>query len=86
MTYIILAVALALGYQIYRIGRDIYKSYQCLEEHTLKNFMYGRIRRDSEQYRHVVSHLAQCEECQEKLREIQRGKRLEDHLVDDDVT
>ena len=86
MTYIILAVALALGYQIYRIGRDIYKSYQCLEERTLTDFMYGRIRRDSDRYRHVVSHLAQCEECQETLREIQRGKRLEDHLVDDEVT
>lgn len=82
MTYLLLAMALGLAFTVFKIGKDIYRSYQCVEERTLRDFLYGRLRRDGEAYRHVVSHLGQCEECQEKLREIQRGKRLEDHLVD----
>lgn len=82
MTYILLSLLLGLAYLIYRIGRDIFKSYQCLDEATLRQFLYGRIPRGSETHRHVIAHLAQCEKCQELLREIQRGKRLEDHLVD----
>jgi len=86
MTYFILAVAVALFYQIYRIGRDIYRSYQCVDEATLRSFLYGRLDQDGSAYRHVVSHLSQCEECKEHLREIQRGKgkQLEDHLVEPD--
>ena len=84
MTYLILAVAVALAYQIFRIGRDVYRSYQCVDESTLRSFQYGRLDENGSTYRHVVNHLSQCEECQETLREIQRGKgkRLEDHLVE----
>ena len=82
MTYLILIIALAFSYMIFKIGRDIYRSYQCVDETTLRDFLYGRLPGNSDTYRHVVNHLGQCEECQESLREIQRGKRLEDHLVD----
>lgn len=82
MTYLIIGLLIGMAYLLFYIGRNIYKSYQCVEEHTLKDFLYGRLRRGSEDYQHVVNHLGQCETCQEKLREIQRGKRLEDHLVD----
>lgn len=82
MKYIIIALSLGLAFLIYRIAKDIYQTYQCVDERTLRDFMYGRLSRGSDKYRQVVNHLGKCEECQEKLREIQRGKRLEDHLVD----
>ncbi len=82
MKYIILTLIIGFAFLIYRIVKDVYQSYQCVDERTLKDFMYGRLQRESDKYRQVVNHLGRCEECQEKLRDIQRGKPIEDHLVD----
>ena len=82
MIYIFMILALVMLYMVVRIARDIFRSYQCVDERTLRQFLYGRLSRDSERYRNVVAHLGQCHRCQELLRELQRGKRLEDHLVD----
>jgi hypothetical protein len=84
MTHFILAIALLLAYLVFRIGRDLFRSYQCLDEQVLREFLYRRLPRDSAEYRHVIQHLSRCETCQERLRDVQRGKRLEDHLIDDE--
>lgn len=83
MIYLVYAaVAFLLARQVYRLARDVFYSYQCLDESVLRDFQYRRLKKDHEAYRHVVSHLDRCETCQEKLRDIQRGKQIEDHLID----
>ncbi len=83
MEYIFLSLALLMVYMIYRIARDIFRSYQCVDDRILRDFLYGRLDKGSERYKNVVRHLGQCEKCQDALRDLQRGKQLEDHLVED---
>lgn len=83
MQYAIFFVAGAFLILVYRIVREIWYTQTCVEDHTLRDFMYGRTKRRPELHRRIAGHLSQCETCRERLRHIQRGKPLEDHLVED---
>jgi hypothetical protein len=83
MTYLFAALAALLFLIVLRIGKEIFLSYQCPDEQSLKDFWNGRLRKGDSEYRRVVTHLGVCEKCRDKLDQIQKGKPLEDHLVDD---
>ncbi|MDX1667228.1 MAG: hypothetical protein R3350_08360 [Saprospiraceae bacterium] len=83
MDKIVLILGISLLYLFYRMGRDIYRQYQCVDYKTLRDFLYRKLE-DETKRRQVVRHLGHCEECREKLREIQRGKPIEDHLIEEE--
>lgn len=74
---------LATAYGFFRIGRQIYRTYRCVDEATIRAFWSGRLKKnDPDTYREVVTHLGHCDKCQALLEEIRKGKPLEDHLID----
>ena len=84
MLYLFIALAISFFILFLRIGREIYNTYRCVDEKTLRDFVYGRLKKYESKHRTVISHLGQCEKCQEKLFRIQHGKPLEDHFIEDD--
>lgn len=82
MSYLFLALIISFLIIFFRIGRQIYFRYQCVTEQQLRDFYYGKLKKDDEQQRQVISHLGQCEKCRDLLHQIQKGKPIEDHLVD----
>ena len=82
MTYLFAGLAALLAYVLLRIGRQIWHTYQCPGEHALRDFWYGRMEKQSPEYRNLITHLGYCEKCRDELFRIQKGKPLEDHLVD----
>lgn len=82
MSYLFIALIISFLIIFFRMGKQIYFNYQCLSEKQLRNFYYGKLKKDEVQQRQVVTHLGQCEKCQKLLEQIQKGKPLEDHLVD----
>ena len=82
MIWILYILIFSVALVIWRLIKQIYRNYQCVDEETLRDYLYGKLRRDPNHHRQVTSHLGLCEKCQEKLFEIQKGKPLEDHLVD----
>lgn len=81
MSYLFIALFASFLIIFFRIGRKIYFRYQCVSEQQLRDFYYGKLKRNEDQQRQVISHLGQCEKCQNLLHQIQKGKPLEDHLV-----
>jgi len=74
---------LVTGFGIFRIGRQIYLTYRCVDESTIRAFWNGRLKKnDPEAYSQIVTHLGHCDKCQALLEEIRNGKPIEDHLVD----
>lgn len=82
MSYLFIALIVSFLIIFFRIGRQIYFRYQCVTEKQLRAFYYGKLKKDEEQQRQVISHLGQCEKCQDLLHQIQKGKSIEDHLVE----
>lgn len=62
--------------------REFFYLNRCLDEKTLHDYQYGRIKKDHPKYQHIITHLSQCERCQDLLGDLQRGRPIEDHLVD----
>ena len=81
--YLFWALALSFAYLFWRIGKQIFSTYRCLEEWEIRDFISGRSKKNEQKHRRVITHLGHCEKCQEKLHRIQKGLPLEDHLVDD---
>ncbi len=82
MTYLFAGLAALMAFTVLRIGKQIWHTYQCPEEGALHDFWYGRMDKKSQRYRNLITHLGHCEQCREELHRIQKGKPLEDHLVD----
>ncbi len=80
MTTIISAVLLLFGFLLWRIGRQIIRTSQHIDEDTLRDFWRNRLK-DDEKSR-VITHLGHCEQCRDLFDRIRRGKPLEDHLVE----
>ena len=81
--YVMIAIC---AYAVYRIGKQIYLNYQCVDEEILRDFLYGKIKSSDPLRRQIISHLGYCEKCQETLHQITKGKPkpLEDHLIEDE--
>lgn len=84
MVYLFGALAISFFILFLRIGREIYYTYRCPEERTLRDFVYGRLKKYEQKNRMVISHLGQCKKCQERLFKIQHGNPLEDHLIEEE--
>lgn len=80
MIYYILG--LSFLWFLFRISKQIYRTYSCIDEKTIYDFWYGRLDKGSQKHRSVISHLGHCEKCRTALDEIRKGKPLEDHLID----
>ena len=83
MNSAVIGLSVLLVFLVFRISRQIYQTYRCLDEGTLRDFWFGRLNNRAEEKRRVISHLGHCEQCREKLYRIQKGISIEDHLVDD---
>ncbi|MCB9081620.1 MAG: hypothetical protein H6555_07915 [Lewinellaceae bacterium] len=68
---------------IWQLIRDFRYRYACPEDNLLQAYLFKKLPRESQGYRHVVFHLAHCERCRDRL----SGPLLEDHLVNnqDDI-
>ncbi len=74
---------LITAYGLFRIGKQIYNTYRCVDESIIRAFWSGRLKNNNpEAYRQVVTHLGHCDKCQALLDEIRKGKPIEDHLVE----
>ncbi|MCO6492188.1 MAG: hypothetical protein J5I98_27470 [Phaeodactylibacter sp.] len=82
MAYLFAGLASLLAVTIFRIGKQIWATYQCPGTAALYDFWFDRMDKASREYRNVITHLGHCEQCQEELRHIRKGKPLEDHLVE----
>lgn len=80
MNTLITALILLFGFLFWRIGKQIIRTYQHIDEDTMRAFWRNRLK-DNEK-RRVVTHLGHCEECRELFDRVRKGKPLEDHLVD----
>lgn len=78
----VITIVLLLGYLLWRIGKQIMRTYQHVDEDTLRDFWKGKLKRNEEDQRRVITHLGYCEECRELFDKIRTGKPLEDHLVE----
>jgi hypothetical protein len=78
----ILSALFILAYMTWRVFYTIYEDHRCLDERTLRDLAAGRLKKYHRDYADVKRHLAGCEQCQARLREIQHGKPLEDHLLE----
>ncbi len=83
MIYIFAALASLFALLAWRIARQIWYTYQCPGEEALRQFWFARMDKESEEYRNLIAHLGHCENCREELHRIQRGKPLEDHLLEE---
>lgn len=80
MNTLITALIFLFGFLFWRIGKQIIRTYQHIDEDTMRAFWRNRLK-DNEK-RRVVTHLGHCEECRELFDRVRKGKPLEDHLVD----
>lgn len=82
MSYLFIGLAISFGILFFRIGRQLFSTYRCIDRSTLRDFHYGKLQKHSNDHRRVITHLGHCEKCREMLHQISRGRPLEDHLVE----
>ncbi len=84
MSVTLIALIMLLVGTFYTVGRQIILQYRCIDDQTMEDFFNGRLKKDDAARRQVITHLGHCEKCQQKLFEIQKGRKnpLEDHLID----
>lgn len=82
MSNTVLAILLGLAFIIWRIGRQIWSTYQHVDEETLSDFWVGRLQRENrEEYKRVQSHLTHCEQCRDALDHIRQTERREEEKI-----
>ncbi|TXB70260.1 hypothetical protein [Phaeodactylibacter luteus] len=64
--------------------RQVMKVYACPPDEVITAFWRGKLRGGSPEHRQLITHLGNCEACQEKLHRLRAGSRIEDHLLDED--
>ena len=62
--------------------RQIWAQQQHLTDKDIKDLVQLKLRDREEAYHRIVSHLGICDKCQKKLEEFNKGKEIEEHLVD----
>lgn len=72
MTYLLGFLAAGLAFTVYKQLKKIIKMRACFEDEVLGDYFHGRLNREEELRRSVVSHLGVCEKCQEKMYELQK--------------
>lgn len=81
-SYIIAASISLISFFLYRIGKQIYDTYQHIDEANLRDFWRQKLTKDDPEHRRIITHLGHCEQCRDLFDQIRKGKPLEDHLVD----
>ena len=71
MEYGLGLIAAALAFTIYKHFKKVIKMRSCFEDEVLADYFHGRLKREEDLRRSVVSHLGVCEKCQEKMYELQ---------------
>lgn len=66
-----LGVILVFIYNMVRIINEVWASKAHLKEEEIEDFVKQRIDTSSNAYTRFISHIATCEECQEKLNKAQ---------------
>ncbi len=84
MMTLLLILALLCAFVVFRVLTQYYQTRQCPEPETLRDFFYGRLKRYPDLHRRIISHLGYCERCRRRLEDIQLGRDLEDHLIDEE--
>ena len=67
---------------VLKITIDIIKRYRCISEEKLYELYEGKIGIHSQEHIFISGHLGICSKCRKKLEQIQRGRSLEEHLID----
>lgn len=70
IVYILIA---AIGLTIFRHLAKAYQTRKCFDDEVLNDYFNGRLKREEELRRAVVTHLGVCEKCQQKMYDLQGG-------------
>lgn len=87
MGTLLLILALAATYSVLIRLKDIMAQYKCVPDDTLKDYVYGRLRRSNPQLQNqITSHLGVCEKCQKRMLTVDLHDKpnIEDHLIGED--
>jgi len=73
LIYVVILLAAALSVTIYKHLKKAFLTKKCFEEDVLDDYFHGRLKRDEELKRAVVSHLGICEKCRDKMYALQQN-------------
>ncbi|MCU0345414.1 MAG: zf-HC2 domain-containing protein [Saprospiraceae bacterium] len=78
MSWIIFAVILIHVLVISSQIRQLWK--KCYSDEKLADYLAGKL--PAEESQSIASHVLTCESCRVKIKEIEKGRSIEEHLID----
>lgn len=74
MENLFLLLIVGLIFTIYVRLKGIWSNYKCFNDEILDDYFHGRLKREEDLRRKVVTHLGLCDKCQQKMYELQSGQ------------
>ena len=76
MKNIVVLLVVGLVFTIYIKLKGIWSSYKCFDDEVLNDYYHGRLKRQEDLRRQVVTHLGLCEKCQQKMFDLQNNRKI----------